>query len=69
MIDLSAKVDKKQGRNKMTAYEIIVTEYNNKIASIVADNSLTSAQRFIKQIELKTAYETPIAKAFLATIA
>jgi hypothetical protein len=53
----------------MTAYEIIVTEYNNKIASIVADNSLTSAQRFIKQVELKTAYETPIAKAFLASIA
>jgi len=53
----------------MTAYEIIVTEYNNKIASIVADNSLTSAQRFIKQVELKIAYETPIAKAFLATIA
>ena len=52
----------------MNTYEIVVTEYNNKIATIVADNSLTKAERFVAQVQVKLAYESIIAKAFLETL-
>ncbi len=52
----------------MNTYANLVNEYNEKIAEIVADKSLTKAECFNRQIALKFSYEEPIAKAFLAEI-
>jgi len=52
----------------MNTYEIAVTEYNNKIASIVANKSMTKAERFVAQARLYTEYQPILAKAFLATL-
>lgn len=50
----------------MNAYEALVNEYNTKINTVYNDQSLTASERFIQQIQLKFAYEEPIATALLA---
>jgi hypothetical protein len=52
----------------MNTYEIAVADYNNKIKTIVADESKTKAERFVAQVQVKLAYESIIAKALLETL-
>lgn len=55
-------------RTQMNTYETLATEYNSKIKEIVNNSALTPAEKLNRQVEIKLAYEEPLAKAFLASL-
>lgn len=52
----------------MNAYEALATEFNSKIEEIVNNSALTPAEKLNRQVEIKLAYEAPLAKAYLSVL-